>query len=62
MSGALSAQQPISDAEFIRNVNQKLDEFQRLYDQKQFEKGLQILQELKSGHIYKLASKLSLVR
>jgi carboxyl-terminal processing protease len=46
LCGNLSAQQPASDAEFIREVNQKLEEFQRLHDQKQFEKALPILQEL----------------
>lgn len=46
LCGNLSAQQPASDAEFIREVNQKMEEFQRLHDQKQFEKALPILQEL----------------
>jgi hypothetical protein len=38
LCGNLSAQQPASDAEFIREVNQKLEEFQRLHDQKQLER------------------------
>jgi hypothetical protein len=36
LCGNLYAQQPVSDAEFIRGVNEKLEEFQRLHDQKQF--------------------------
>jgi C-terminal processing protease CtpA/Prc len=46
LCGNLSAQRPASDAEFMRDVNEKLAEFQRLHDQKQFEKALPILQEL----------------
>jgi C-terminal processing protease CtpA/Prc len=46
LCGNLHAQQPASDDEFMRGVNQKLEDVQRLHDQKQFEKALPILQEL----------------